>query len=193
MGRPRFKPRKPGQPAVGKRRGTRTEAVKVVRQVPDDMASTDEVSELLSSLVGKEAAVRKAEPLTPEGGVPFVVCAYNDEDGEVGAALLADVTLAASLSAALTLVPAEVVGEATKRGELDDGLLENFAEIANICTQLVRLKGFPRFNLGDSHQTATGLPDEIGAFLSRAAFAAGFDVDVPGYGKGRMAVVLHRE
>ena len=51
--RPRFAPRKPGAPSVGRRRGAVT-STEVVATVPEGITSDEELAELIGSLTGKE-------------------------------------------------------------------------------------------------------------------------------------------
>lgn len=190
--RPRFAPRKPGAPSVGRRRGS-VAAKKVESAIPEGLCGDEELAELIGSLTGKEVKVGKGPVLEPGPALPVVAATYVDDDGRVGALLIADVAAAAGMSAALTLMPAGAVTDAMRAGELDEALLENWAEIANICTQVVRVPGFPKFKLQGSVQSSTGLGSTVEALLAEARYRAGWSVQVPQYSNGRLSVVLHRE
>jgi len=165
----------------------------VSSKVPDGLCSEDELAELIGSLTGKEVAVTKGSPLVPGPSLPVVAATYTDDDGVLGALLLADIGAAAGMAAALTLMSAGTVTEAMRDGALDEALLENFNEIANICTQVVRLPGFPRFSLTGAVQSSSGLGADVEALLDKAAYRAGWTLQVPQFSSGRLAVVLHRE
>lgn len=192
MARVRFSARKPGQPSVGRRRRT-TASAEVQFKVPDGLSSDDELAELIGSLTGKDVKVGKGPVLQPSPTCPVVCATYADEDGALGAVLLADIAAAAGIGAALTLMPAETVSEAMRGGLLDEALLENWAEIANICTQMVRVPGFPRFQLTGSVQSAEGLPSEVEALMARARYRAGWSLQVPQYSNGRLSLILDRD
>jgi hypothetical protein len=187
-----FAPRKPGAPSVGRRRsGAVRETLKT--EVPEGLCSEDELAELLASLTGKEVKVGKGPVLTPGPAQPVVCAVFTDDDGAVGAVLMADVAAAAGIAAALTLMSAGSVTEAMRFGRMDEALLENWGEVANICTQVVRLPGFPRFQLKGSVQSSSGLGAGVDELLEKARYRAGWSVQVPQYANGRMSVLLHRE
>ena len=189
--RPRFAPRKPGAPSVGRRRGAVT-STEVVATVPEGITSDEELAELIGSLTGKEVKVARGPVLEPGPALPVVASTYVDEDGAIGALIIADIA-AAGMSAALTLMPAGSVTEAMRFGQMDEALMENWGEIANIATQLVRLPTFPMFKLSGSVQSATGLTPPVEALIKTARYRVGWTVQVPQYANGRMSLLLHKD
>ncbi len=190
--RPRFAPRKPGAPSVGRRRGAVT-STEVVATVPEGITSDEELAELIGSLTGKEVKVARGPVLEPGPALPVVASTYVDEDGAIGALIIADIAAAAGMSAALTLMPAGSVTEAMRFGQMDEALMENWGEIANIATQLVRLPTFPMFKLSGSVQSATGLTPPVEALIKTARYRVGWTVQVPQYANGRMSLLLHKD
>lgn len=187
LGRPRFTPRRPGQPSVGRRRAV--EAVgPLAAEVPDGLSSAADVAELLGSLTGREVSVGQGPVVSFDE--PVVIAVFVDEDGQPVSAILADIDGSASMAAALTLLPAGVVEEAKRRGTLDAALLENWTEIANILTQIVRVPGFQSGTLQDCVHGADVATGAVKTFLERARFRAGWRFEVPGYGAGHLAVYL---
>ena len=67
--RPRFAPRKPGAPSVGRRRGAVT-STEVVATVPEGITSDEELAELIGSLTGKEVKVARGPVLEPGPALP---------------------------------------------------------------------------------------------------------------------------
>lgn len=189
--RPRFKPRRPGAPSIGRRRSS-VNVAKVTSEIPGGVCSDEELAELLGSLTGKEVKVGRGPVLQPGPACPVVASTYVDEAGAVGALLLADIPGAAAMSAALTLMPGGSVTEAMRFGALDEALLENWSEIANISTQLVRLPAFPNFKLSGYVQSDSGLTPPVEALLATAKYRVGWTVQVPQYANGRLSIVLHR-
>lgn len=190
--RPRFAPRKPGAPSVGRRRGS-VNVEKVTSTVPEGLCSDEELAELIGSLTGKEVKVGRGPVLQPGPACPVVAATYADEDGAIGALLVADIAGAAGMAAALTLMPQGSVTEAMRYGQLDDALLENWSEIANIATQVVRVPNFPTFKLSGSVQSMTGLTPAVESLLSTARYRVGWTVQVPQYSNGRLSVILHKD
>ncbi|MFT7521034.1 MAG: hypothetical protein ACI9MC_003185, partial [Kiritimatiellia bacterium] len=129
-------------------------------------------------------------PLVPGPASPLVVSVYVDDNGVAGALLVTDVAASAGIAAALTLMPAGAVNEAVRMGELDENLLENWDEIANICTQTVRLAGFPVFKLKGTIQSSTGLTPEVETLISSAPYQVGWSVQVPGFSNGKISIFM---
>jgi hypothetical protein len=193
MARPKFAPRKPGQPSVGSRRNATIAAAIRDVVVPDGICDDDELAELLGSLTGKEVKVAKGSVLQPSPALPVVISTYVDEEGEIGALLLADIAGAAGVSAALTLMSAGTVTEAMRLGRMDESLMENWGEVANIATQVVRVPGFPKYKLQGHVQSCTGFGQRVDEILAQARYRVGWSVSVPQYANGRLSLILDRE
>lgn len=187
--RPKFVPRKPGTPSVGRRRGFAPSA-RPTAETPIGLVGDVELAEMLGSLTGKEITCSQGPILTPGATRPVVVAPYLDESQAVGALLVADIAAASSLAGALSLMAEGCVEDACRAGSLDESLMENWQEIGNVLTQVVRIPEYPQLSLGDSVQSSTGLSPAVDTLLGVARIRADWLVDVPGYGKGAMAILF---
>ena len=94
----------------------------------------DAVAKHLSSLFGLSVKLTPAKPTDIKE--PAIVATISDESGGICCLMHCDLAGAASMGAALSRIPAGVVQDALKKKVLEEGLLENFHEIANIMTVL---------------------------------------------------------
>src|SRR5580658_5092938 len=99
---------------------------------------------------------------TPNGGAWFGV--FVDDGARPVALCGADVSLAAGLSAALSMLPLSAVKEAVQSRELSGTMCENLREVMNICTRLVLDSTSPHMKL-DQLCPIRALPAAAAAIL----------------------------
>ena len=87
--------------------------------------------------------------------------------------------------AALAMIPKPVAEESITAGELEEGLHENFHEVANIATALVNGPSVPHLKI---RELVTGIPDEVRDLMLRAAGRRTYEVLIPDYGEGKLAL-----
>lgn len=146
----------------------------------------DDIGELLTNLLGEEVtASRSTTALRPQD-----VCMlgeYVAEDGETTAVALVDLRLAVYLGSALAMIPASAAEADVKARQLTAEVRDNVKEIFNIATSLVMGSGGLHRKLGRVLDLKEEPPSGVLAKLfSAPPFRYDFDVDVPGYGKGRL-------
>jgi hypothetical protein len=109
--------------------------------------------------------------------------------GDVPVALCgADLSLAASLSAALSMFPPATVKKAVEKQELDDVMRGNLHEIMNICTRLVLDPTSPHVKL-DQVYPYESLPSAAAAILAVAPGHREFQLQLPRYGGGVLSLL----
>ena len=151
------------------------------RSLPD----VNGLQKLFTDLLGRAVKAKAAgSPLDVTKGA-LCVAQYTAPDGALGALFVAEVGIAAYLSAALSIVPEARAKEAIKAGALDELLQENFREVCNVVTAALNARGgSPMLVLKD----VVGNPataDEAKALTSRLDV----EVDVTGYGSGKLAIL----
>jgi len=144
-----------------------------------------ELEKLLSGLLMRAVKVAKVPGESP--GSPCAVALYRTDEPVLELAVLCDVPLAASLAAALTVVPAGAVKDCVAAGGLDDSLRENFAEVMNVVARFVSTGAGRRFAL-----QRVSCPPELpaGDLLEKAAGSdekRELSAEVSGYATGRIA------
>jgi len=113
---------------------------------------------------------------------------YVGDDGAPVAACVADVALAVNSSAALSMLPPGVAKDAAKSKELTEVMVQNLREIMNICTRLLMDDASAHLRL-DSVYPAKALPPGATQLLAGVKGRVDFELNVPKYGPGTLAVV----
>ena len=154
------------------------------------LPAAKDVRDMLSGLVGKEIAVSPGAPVTPEPNRPVTVAIYTAPDMAVNALCVMDLGASAYTAAALALLPPGGAQDAVEEDkELSPMLLEALHEVVNVLSALFNTPGAPHSKLNRLVADGEEIPGDIAGML------AGFNrldltVEVPGYGKGALSLVL---
>jgi hypothetical protein len=154
------------------------------------LPAAKDVRDMLSGLVGKELAVSPGAPVTPEPNRPVTVAIYTAPDMSVNALCIMDLGASAYTAAALALLPAGGAQDAVEEDkELSPLLLEALHEVVNVLSALFNTPGAPHSKLNKLVADGEEVPGDIVGML------AGFNrldlaLEVPGYGKGALSLVL---
>lgn len=150
-----------------------------------------DVAALFKDLFDRPVTAKEAKlPLKVNAAWKGIVTELLAPEGHLAAVLVVDLALACHSSAALTLMPAPVAVSAIKAGAITAPLLESYQEVSNILTALFRPYG-TRVIRARSFTSMAGLPAEISALLARHVNHLAVDVDIPGYGAGRLGLFSH--
>jgi hypothetical protein len=122
----------------------------------------------------------------PESGSWIGV--YVADTGKPVALCGADARLAASMGAALSLMPLSASREAGDTHEMYGVMYENLCEIMNICTRLVLDATSPHLKLHHVYPIDS-LPVEAGALLTGARGRCEFQLNLPRYGGGVLSLL----
>jgi len=123
---------------------------------------------------------------TANGGAWFGV--FMNEAGTAVALCGADVSLAAGLSAALSMLPPTAAAEAIHSREFSSGMFDNLREVINICTRLVVDSASPHLKLDQLYKVAA-LPVAAAAILAKPMGRREFSLKVPRYGGGVLSLL----
>jgi len=129
----------------------------------EHLPSLAEVANLLDALGVRDCEVEHGAVL-PEA--PVTTAVYHPRGGSgTAAAAVMDLSLAASLGAALVGIPAAVVHEAVAAGELPGPLEENLYEVVNVLASLLHSPATAGVQLSELGVPPTGgaLPVEMTA------------------------------
>jgi hypothetical protein len=135
---------------------------------------------------GLEVKTGGAFDQTPAGGAWFGV--FISDVGEPVALCGADAALAASVGAALSMLPPNAAKEAAKAKQLTSVMIENIREVMNICTRLVMDGGGAHLRLEKCYDVKT-LPQPAAKFLTGAAGRREFQLQLPKYGGGVLSLI----
>lgn len=151
-----------------------------------------ELRDLLAMMVGRDCEMALAdESVTPATQPGVVVGVYVSQFLRTEAIVAMDTALAASLGAAIALIPAATAQGAVGPGPLPDTLLENVSEVFNVVSSLFNVGDAPHLRLDSVHDSGAGpLPGDVATLLRSYGPRLDATVDVRGYGTGLLAVVL---
>ena len=154
--------------------------------LPDPKA----VKDMLTGLVGKPVGVTPGAPVTPTPRSPVSVAVYVDPGMAINALCVMDLGLSAWTAGALALLPPGGVQDAVEEdGELTSMLTEALHEVVNVLSALFNVPGAPHSKLYELYGPGDDVPADIAGSLAdfnRIDLA----VDVPGYGKGGLSLVI---
>jgi hypothetical protein len=132
-----------------------------------------------------------ATPLKPIADKELIAAGYYiDGNKRLVGALFADKPLVVYAGAAFSLIPADAAKDALREAQLDEMIQENYAELLNICSRLFNIGADARITLSATEFAPAPRSAASTAMLGKPAKRADFEVDVDGYGKGKMALVL---
>lgn len=149
-----------------------------------------EVRDLLTDMLDKEVDLRPGPPFAVSDYHPATVAVYVDDSLVVRAVIALDLPLSAFTGAALALVPPAAAEAAVQERQLTPALTETLHEVLNIAASLFNAPGAPHVRLYAVHAAGEMAPQDVRARTQVLGRRLDLQVEVGGYGKGRLAVVL---
>lgn len=112
---------------------------------------------------------------------------FVDDDNNLVAVLICDIQFAVYSGAALSMIPSGGADDMIAENDVSKTVLDNYHEVMNICSKLLMTDTGAHLRLGKVFDTA----EEAGSDSIQAiATKVGFEVDIPGYGKGKIAAIV---
>ena len=155
---------------------------------PALLPNPKDVRDLFESLFGKDVTVSPGDPVSLNDD-KSAVAVYVDPTMATTALCLVDIRLAAWLAGALALLPRGGLEDAIDEGELSAGHLEAVYEVVNIAASMFNGEGVNHSKLYKLYAPGESLPADI-AGLGAAFNRIDLVVDVEGYGKGNLSIVM---
>jgi hypothetical protein len=156
----------------------------------DLLPAAKDVRDMLTGLVGKPVGVAPGAPVTPTPDKPVSVAVYVNPEMAITALCVMDLPASAYTGGALALLPPGGCQDAVEEdGELSGMLVEALHEVVNVLSALFNVPGAPHSKLHRLYAPGEVLTGDIEGML------AGWNrldlvIDVPGYGKGGLSLVL---
>jgi len=149
-----------------------------------------DVRDALSGLLFRDCGIAPGEPVVPAPGAPVSIGVYVDDRLATAAVIVMDLALSAHAGAAIGLIPPGGAEAAIEDKELSPTVKENLDEVLNVLASLFNAQGEPHVKLYTTYTLGDTPPVDISAALR--AFGRRLDVlvDVAGYGRGALSVVL---
>lgn len=148
-----------------------------------------DVSKTLVMLFGGNVPATPGKPLDSKPGSGNLITSYVDDHGKIVAAFVCDIPLAANAGCALSMMPASAAKDAIKTKKLEQAMLDNLYEVANILSTLLMNDKTPHLKIDTLYPDAGKLPAEVREMLDAAKGHVDFMINVPRYGNGRMSLL----
>lgn len=153
----------------------------------DQLPAPKEVRDLLCDLLGRDVTVAPADP--PGGAVPPTAVFVHD-DLSVAGVIGFELPLAATVAAAVGLIPVGGAEACVEDGELSALFGENLAEVCNVLATLFNRGGGRHVKLHALHRTGAEVPSDLVAHLEALGNRLDLSVAVAGYGSGTFSLVV---
>jgi hypothetical protein len=146
-----------------------------------------ELEKLLGALLMRPVKAARAEDdVAPQG--PLTTALFHTDEPVLQVLVRADLTLAASLAAALSVVPLAAVKECVAAKKMDASLQDNFGEVMNVMSRFLSMGG-RTFRLGPLTCPPAEAAPELQALVEGSDERRVFTIEVPGYAAGRLDFV----
>jgi hypothetical protein len=155
---------------------------------PVPVPGAAQVRDLLKALAGCDVEVVPSKPVLP-GRETALVAVYVTDEALAGAVVVCELALAAHLGGALGRMPAAEVEQSLAAGGLSPDLAENAHEVLNVVAAVFDAPGAPPLKLDRVHAVGEQLPAEVARTLTYVVGRVDLQVQVAGYGGGRLSVI----
>ncbi len=146
-----------------------------------------ELEKLLGALLMRPVKVVRAEDGVPPPA-PHATALFHTEEPVLQVLARADLGLAASLAAALSVLPAAAVKECVAAGRMDESLQDNFVEVMNVLSRFVS-GGGRTFRLGPVTCPPAAAAADLLALVEGSDEKRLYSIEVPGFSAGRLEFV----
>jgi hypothetical protein len=154
------------------------------------LPAAKDVRDMLAGLVGKPVAVSPGGPVTPEPLRPVTVAIYTAPDMSVNALCVMDLGASAYTAGALALLPPGGCQDSVEEDkELSPMQLEALHEVVNVLSALFNTPGSPHSKLDKLVTDGADVPGDVAGLLA-SCNRLDLEIEVPGYGKGGMSLVV---
>lgn len=158
---------------------------------PYQLPRSEKLAELFESMVGTTVTVSAADRPELDAQAVCAIAVFINDEGELAATGLADAALVNNTGCALSLIPVGQAQDNIAKQEVEGEALDNFSEVMNVASSLFNLPDMPHVKLKEMLVApADSIPDEVSALISDPAKAGSWEIDVEGYGKGTLSILL---
>jgi hypothetical protein len=149
-----------------------------------------QIRELFSDLLDREVTLKPAPPVTPTPNLPASVAVYVDDLLRVTGVIACDLALSARAGAAIGLSPVNDAEAAIADRAIGEDLRDNLYEVLNIAASVFNVEGADHVRLYALHEAGAPLPQDVQARALTLGRREDVELDIAGYGAGRLSVVL---
>lgn len=144
---------------------------------------------LLSDLVGKKVTGAETDAVDLSADTTFVRGTYLG-NLEPASLFFMDVSLAASLGAALVMMPAGLVKESVQEKNLLPMLVDNSYEVFNVISRFINRAGGVHYKLREQVLPGQPLPADFAGVVDAASERVDLALSVEGYAGGVLTILV---
>jgi hypothetical protein len=148
------------------------------------------IKDVLDGLLGRDVEIAPSDPMATVDMVGGVLAAYVDDGNTLRAVAGWDLSAAAFVGAAVGLLPRGGAEDAVEERYVPENLQENLGEVSNVLASVFQIPGNPHLRLQTTYCPAASAPDQETQLLYALGQRIDLQLDVPGYGRGRLAVSM---
>jgi hypothetical protein len=149
-----------------------------------------QIKDLLEGVLGRDVTLSPSPPFAPGPKAPASVAVYVDDSLRITSLIACDLRVSAYAGAALGLVPVGGADAAVEAGGLTETLSENLYEVLNIAASMFNAPGAEHLRLHELHPAGVTLPPIVRAQALTLGRREDVSLDIAGYGKGQLSVVM---
>lgn len=147
------------------------------------------IKDLFEGLLGRDVAIGDSSPVTFDIPRP-VVATYVDDAHRLTTVVVMDQALAAYAGAALALLPRGAAEDAVESQLLPPNLFDNSAEILNVLAAPIGEASGVHQRLLETYAPSDPVPPQVQAHGATLGSREDVEVDISGYGRGGLSVVV---
>ena len=150
------------------------------------IADDKEIARVFTGILRREVKVSVVKQ-GPETNL-LIAGHYVNGSKQLVGGCFSDRALATHAGAAFSLIPADAARDLLKEKEIDENTKENFAEVLNICTRMFDGGSDLRITLSATEFPPAARSATSEAMLKKPLKRVDLDVEIAGYGKGRLVL-----
>ncbi|HEY0486776.1 MAG TPA: hypothetical protein VGD72_11060 [Mycobacteriales bacterium] len=151
-----------------------------------------EVKDMFADMLGRDIGVTPCDAYTPVMTDRHSAAVYVDDQNQMQAVAVLDLPLSVWIGAAIGLVPVGGAQDQVDEGELSGAVRDNLYEVLNIFSALFNKPGATHLRIYAVHAPGEPVPSDVAVLVKSIGNRVDLDVEVGGYGKGKIGVVLAR-
>ncbi len=155
----------------------------------NDLPGPYEVGKLLGLLVGRRVVAVDSGAVDPALEGTDRVAVYVSDEDELMAMCVCNLSAAAALGSALSMLPGSAAEEAVVRKELPQTLEENLHEVLNVCVRFFNSPYTPHVRLDRVVEAQQGLGPVLEAAFGSLSAGLGLHVRVGDHGQGTLRML----
>ena len=157
---------------------------------PDRIPPAIEIEELLTTLLDLDVEVKTISKVPYANKDVCVLGLMKKETNHLGAVVIGDRYFANFIGASLTRMHADSARRDIKGSTITEATLENIEEVFSVLANNLNARGAPHLILHQTRKESVPLPGPLGKVVDVAPNRIDLQINIPGYGKGTMTLVL---